>query len=235
MSRRSRIASCVVLLTVACALTVGAFVVRPGGGRARATPVQVPAAVWTQLSSLPVKGRAPKTGYARSRFGQAWSDDVAVAGGHNGCDTRNDILARDLKPVRIKPDTHNCIVLSGTLDDPYTGRKIEFRRGASSSGAVQIDHLVALSDAWQTGAQQLTSEQRLDFANDPANLLAVDGPANQQKGAGDAATWLPSNHEFRCAYVMQQIRVKSAYHLWVTPAEHDAMSRVLHACEKGTQ
>lgn len=183
-----------------------------------------------ELARLSVKGRAPKTGYDRSLFGQAWTDDVSVDGGHNGCDTRNDILGRDLTDVRFKPGTRDCVVLSGTLDDPYTKSTITFERGASTSSAVQIDHVVALADAWQKGAQQLSTEERTDFANDPRNLQAVDGPTNQKKGASDAATWLPPNRSYRCTYVARQIEVKLAYRLWVTAAEKNAMAGILTDC-----
>lgn len=138
-----------------------------------------------------IKGRAPKTGYDRDLFGQAWTDDVTVEGGHNGCDTRNDILGRDLEQIVFKPGTRDCAVQTGTLRDPYTGNTIAFVRGEGTSNAVQIDHVVALSDAWQKGAQQLDTATRVNFANDPRNLKAVDGPTNQQKSDGDAATWLP--------------------------------------------
>ncbi len=191
-----------------------------------------PAEARTVLDTLPVKGRAPKTGYARNQFGDNWTDDVDVEGGHNGCDTRNDILGRDLTDPAFQPGTRDCVVLSGTLADPYTGKTIDFVRGKNTSNAVQIDHVVALSDAWQKGAQQLTPRERANLANDPRNLLAVDGPANQQKGSGDAATWLPSNKSFRCTYVAKQIAVKAAYRLWVTQAEKDAMIRVLDGCPR---
>ena len=181
------------------------------------------------LATIPVKGRAPKTGYSRDQFGQAWADVD-----RNGCDTRNDMLRRDLTDLALKPDTRDCVVLSGILNDPYTATLINFLRGTSTSPAVQIDHVVALSDAWQKGAQQLTEAQRLSFANDPLNLLAVDGPANQQKSDGDAATWLPPNKSYRCDYVARQISVKSSYGLWVTQAEHDAMARVLADCRDTT-
>lgn len=177
------------------------------------------------LATLPVKGRAPKTGYARTQFGAAWSDVD-----HNGCDTRNDILKRDMTNVTFKSGTHDCVVKTGTLNDPYTGKTINFVRGQHTSTAVQIDHVVALSNAWQTGAQQLSEQTRTQFANDPYNLLAVDGPANQQKSDGDAATWLPANKGFRCEYVARQIGVKQKYALWVTQAEHDAMANVLASC-----
>ena len=177
------------------------------------------------LATLPVKGRAPKTGYSRDQFGQAWADVD-----RNGCDTRNDTLRRDLTAVALKAGTRDCVVLSGALNDPYTAKLINFVRGNSTSAAVQIDHVVALSDAWQKGAQQLSPAQRLAFANDPLNLLAVDGPANMQKSDGDAATWLPPNKSYRCAYVARQISVKASYALWVTQAEHDAMARILGDC-----
>lgn len=176
------------------------------------------------LATVEVKGRAPKTGYDRSQFGQTW-DDVD----RNGCDTRNDILQRDLTQV-VFTNSVPCKVQSGTLEDPYTAKTIQFVRGSDTSTAVQIDHVVALSDAWQKGAQQLSLEQRTAFANDPRNLQATDGPTNQKKSDGDAATWLPPNKEFRCDYVARQILVKVAYHLWVTQAEHDAMERVLRDC-----
>jgi len=121
-------------------------------------------------------------------------------------------------------------VLGGTLHDPYTDKTIAFARGPDTSSAVQIDHVVALSDAWQTGAQQLTATARNQLANDPLELLAVDGPTNQAKGNGDAATWLPANKGFRCAYVARQITVKVKYHLWVTRVEYDAMRGVLEGC-----
>lgn len=177
------------------------------------------------LNVLEVKGRAPKTGYSREEFGPAWADVD-----HNGCDTRNDILNRDLEQVTYRDNTQNCVVLTGVLNDPYTATQINFQRGQDTSTAVQIDHVVALSDAWQKGAQQLTADQRRMFSNDPLNLLAVDGPANQQKGDSDAASWLPANRSFRCDYVSRQIAVKHRYDLWVTAAEKDAMARVLDAC-----
>jgi hypothetical protein len=177
------------------------------------------------LAALPVKGRAPKTGYDRAQFGPAWTDVD-----RNGCDTRNDILARDLTDETFKPGTRDCVVLTGVLADPYSGRTILFQRGADTSDAVQIDHVVALSDAWQKGAQALDPGRRTAFANDPLNLLAVDGPLNMQKSDGDAATWLPPDKGFRCAFVARQIAVKAGYGLWVTQAEHDAMGRVLATC-----
>lgn len=172
------------------------------------------------LDKLEVKGRAPKTGYQRSQFGGGWSTRV-------GCDVRNMILRRDLSETVINEE---CQVTSGFLDDPYTGTVIRFQRGSATSQAVQIDHVVALSDAWQKGAQQLSFEERVLLANDPLELLAVSGQANQQKGDGDAATWLPPNRPFRCQYVARQIAVKKNYKLWVTQPEKDAMIRVLSKC-----
>ena len=192
---------------------------------ANAAKSEVNSTVETQLNTLLVKGRAPKTGYTREQFGQRWADV-----NRNGCDTRNDILQRDLSKIVYKTGTRNCVVLTGTLLDPYSGKVINFVRGNVTSLAVQIDHVVALSNAWQTGAFKLSIEKRTEFANDPLNLLAVDGPLNEQKSDGDAATWLPPLKSFRCAYVSRQIAVKAKYGLWVTAPEKAAMLNILSKC-----
>ena len=179
------------------------------------------------LMTLPVKGRAAKTGYTRAQFGQTWADVD-----RNGCDTRNDMLKRDLTEIVFKIKTRNCVVESGVMLDRYSGETINFVRGNVTSMEVQIDHVVALSNSWQTGAFKLSVIQRTALANDPLNLFAVKGRLNSQKGDGDAATWLPPLKSFRCAYVAQQIAVKAKYSLWVTPPEKDAMVRILTACPK---
>jgi hypothetical protein len=179
-----------------------------------------------QLESIPVKGRAPKTGYTRDEFGPAWADTD-----RNGCDTRNDILARDLTDETFKQGTNNCVVMTGVLADKYTGTTITFTRGQDTSSDVQIDHIVSLSDAWQKGAQQLNADQRKELANDPLNLMAADGPTNGAKGDKDAATWLPPNKAFRCEYVARQTAVKAKYSLWVTQAEHNAIATTLQGCD----
>lgn len=177
------------------------------------------------LETLPVKGRAPKTGYSRDQFGQSWADF-----NRNGCDTRNDILKRDLTQITYRPKTRNCVVLKGVLLDRYSGEKINFVRGNITSMEVQIDHVVALSNAWQTGAFKLSKIERTAFANDPINLFAVKGRLNLQKSDGDAATWLPPLKSFRCTYVAQQIAVKAKYSLWVTKPEKNAMIGILAKC-----
>ena len=190
---------------------------------ASASPQSRPGAPATALSvleTLPVKGRAPMTGYDRSRFGVAWED---VNG--NGCDTRSDILSRDLVE-RVMRD--RCVVLSGVLyPDPYTGRPMTYVRGKS---VVDIDHVVALGNSWATGSQQLSYAVRERLANDPLNLLAVSASANRQKRDGDAATWLPPNKRYRCSYVARQVAVKKKYGLWVTSAERNAIRRILTTC-----
>ena len=189
------------------------------------TPKPKPGTALAATAALAVKGRAPKTGYDRDNFGSAWTDVD-----RNGCDTRNDMLRRDLDPVTVRAGTQGCLVVSGTLSDPYTATMIAFTRGQSTSTAVQIDHVVALSDGWQKGAQAWSATKREAFANDPLNLLAVQGSANMSKGDGDTATWLPSNKAMRCMYVGRQVSVKAKYGLWVTGAEQDAMERVLRTC-----
>jgi hypothetical protein len=177
------------------------------------------------LAAVQVKGRAPRTGYDRDLFGSGWQDTD-----HNGCDTRNDVLARDLRGETFKPGTRNCVVLTGSLADPYSGTTIPFLRGQATSSDIQIDHVVALSDAWQKGAQSWPAERRAAFANDPLNLLAVDGGLNMGKGDGDAATWLPPDRGYRCAYVARQVAVKVSYGVWMTQAEKNAIATVLSSC-----
>lgn len=173
------------------------------------------------LDKLQVKDVAPKAGYSRNEFGNGWSKV-------GGCDTRNIILYRDLKDTIVE---NNCIVKSGILNDPYTARIISFVRGAKTSADVQIDHVVALSDAWQKGAQEISKERRVELANDPLELLAVSGDSNQQKSDSDASKWLPPNKDFQCEYISRQISVKLKYSLWVSELEKSAMSSVLAGCK----
>ena len=171
------------------------------------------------LAKLEIKGRAPKTDYSREQFYNGWPTV-------EGCSLRQRIIKREFGETAV---LDGCNVVAGEYEEPYTGEFRKFTERAEIS-KLQIDHVVALSDAWQKGAQNLTKEERYSIATDPLNLLAVDGPANQQKSDGDAATWLPSNKKFRCQYVARQVSVKYKYHLWVTEAEHDAILKVLQNC-----
>ena len=173
------------------------------------------------LDKLEVKGRAPKTGYGREEFYKTWPNI-------DGCNLRQRIIKRDFGDT-AKVD-EDCSVVSGAYTEPYTGQKQEFATKAEIGKGVQIDHIVALSDAWQKGAQYLDKDARYQIATDPLNLVAVDSAANQQKSDGDAATWLPKNKAFRCPYIARQISVKFKYHLWVTEAENSAMKKVLENC-----
>lgn len=193
----------------------------PGPGTT--TAAAPPGSALAALEQLAVKGRAPRTGYARTEFGPRWADVD-----RNGCGTRDDVLHRDLTGITTRVGTHGCVVLSGTLLDPYTHSVVAFRKEQASE--VQVDHVVALSNAWQTGAQRWSALRREAFANDPLELLAVTGRSNQRKGDGDAATWLPPYKPFRCDYVARQVAVKARYGLWVTPAERDAIAQVLGGC-----
>jgi hypothetical protein len=177
------------------------------------------------LETVPVKGRAPMTGYDRAAFGPEWFD----ADG-NGCDTRNDILGRYLRHRSYERGTHGCVVTAGVLRDRYTGAGIAFTRGDGDD--VDIDHVVSLGNAWATGAFSWPIRKRAAFANDPVNLLPADAGANRQKGDADAATWLPPNDGFRCRYIARQVAVKAKYGLWVTNAERAAIERVLGACPR---
>lgn len=224
LSRRNAtgIAKLLVVIIVALIGTYRAFYIVPDSeDNSTANIVVIASPAGEALKALDIKGRAPKTGYTRAAFSDGWDT-------RGTCDVRNLILARDMSNVTYVSPT--CKVASGKLFDPYTATIIEFSRGHETSDDVQIDHVVALSDAWQKGAQQLDYATRHAFANDPLELLAVDGTANQQKGDGDAATWLPHNKAYRCSYVARQIAVKKKYSLWVTRSEYDAMAKVLSTC-----
>lgn len=211
-------------LTIAGLLAGGGLV---GGSSSVASPSASPKWVKTaktRLLKLDERAPASMSGYSRSRFGPAW-EDVDV----NGCDTRNDILARDLKQVVYRAGS-DCVVAKGTLRDPYTATTIAFVRGKSTSSKVQIDHVVALAAAWRTGAKRWRAELRLFYANDPLVLLAVDGPTNGAKGDKDADDWLPPNAGFHCRYVARQIAVKTKYELWVTQPERTKMAETLGGC-----
>jgi hypothetical protein len=197
---------------------------RPAGSPMPAGGSVVAADARSALAALPVKGPAPLTGYSRAAFGPAWADTD-----HSGCDQRNQVLARDMTAVQLRKGSR-CVVASGLLLDPYTGKQINFVRGQGTSEAVQIDHVVALADAWRTGAQQLDPQTRAQMAGDLVELLAVDGPTNGAKRDRDAAAWLPVNKAYRCHYVARQVAVKTKYRLWVIPAERDAIDRVLAGC-----
>jgi hypothetical protein len=181
-----------------------------------------------EMEALPVRGWDRVSDFQRFRFGEAWSDDVNVEFGHNGCNTRDDILRRDLADLQVRPGT--CFAQSGVLHDPYTGATIDFVRGPDTSSTVQIDHVVSLSDAWYKGARLWDDQRRRDFANDPRNLLAVGGQVNFDKAFRDVGSWLPPNPAFRCAFVARVVEVKTAYQLWVSANEKDAMRRVLRDC-----
>lgn len=172
------------------------------------------------LEKLEVKGRAPKTDYARDQFYGGWPTV-------DGCSLRQKIIKREFGDTAV---LDGCNVLAGEFDEPYTGEHKKFTEREQISKGIQIDHVVALSDAWQKGAQNITTEERYNLATDPLNLLAVDSSANQGKSDGDAATWLPPNKKFRCQYVARQVSVKYKYHLWVTDAEKQAISTVLQNC-----
>ncbi len=172
------------------------------------------------LEKLEVKGRAPKTGYSREEFYNGWPTV-------EGCNLRQRILKREFGETAV---LDGCNVVSGEYDEPYTGKHKVFSTREEISRGIQIDHVVALSDAWQKGAQYMEYDVRHAMAVDPLNLLAVDAAANGKKSDGDAATWLPSNKKFRCQYVARQVSVKYKYSLWVTSAEKEAILRVLKNC-----
>ncbi|MEU6089205.1 HNH endonuclease family protein [Streptomyces sp. NPDC047085] len=174
------------------------------------------------IEKVATKGRGPKTGYERDKFGYAWMDSApgSIPFAHNGCDSRNDLLKRDGDSIRFRAGS-DCVVTSMTLHDPYTGKAIEWTK--SHAATVQIDHVMPLSYDWQMGASRWTKGKREDIANDPLNLIPVDGPTNGAKGDSGPATWLPPNKQIRCSYVVRFAQVSLKYDLPVTVADKRMM------------
>jgi hypothetical protein len=175
------------------------------------------------VAALTVRPAGTLNGYSRKAFGQTWADVD-----RNGCDTRNDILRRDLTLITIKDNTRGCVVIAGALHDRYTGHLIQFAK--ADAAKVQIDHVVPLAAAWRSGAATWTLRQRTAFANDPANLLAVDGPTNEAKGDDTPDQWMPPRKSEACDYGRRYVAVKAKYHLSVTGRERDALTAALRAC-----
>ncbi len=181
------------------------------------------------LNSLPVGTKDTSHPYDRTGdFGPAWTDDNDDLYGHNGCGTRDDILQHALTNITFRPGTHNCVVVSGTLQDPYSGTSMPFEKAHASK--IQIDHLVPLHAAWQLGAWQWSQEQRVNYANDPTVLIAVSGSLNEQKGDDLADEWLPPNTAFHCTYAERTVAIHGAYALPVTAGEKAALVRILQGC-----
>ncbi|MFI5757499.1 HNH endonuclease family protein [Streptomyces sp. NPDC051569] len=173
------------------------------------------------IGKVRTAGRGPKTGYARDKFGYAWMDSAdGVPLARNGCDTRNDVLARDGRQVKYRSGS-DCVVISMTLRDPYTGKAIEWRKEAATK--VQIDHVMPLSYDWQMGAARWNESKRKQIANDPLNLLPVDGPANSSKSDSGPASWLPPDKRIRCSYSVRFAQVSLKYDLPVTAPDKKMM------------
>ena len=226
------------VLTVALAVLVAVQTMTTSADRSQFTaqadiPTVAPGTdVLAGVPEVPVRIRSYD--YRRDAFGDAWTDENPAPGGHNGCDTRNDILDRDLVDktyVSIKRCPN--AVATGTLHDPYTNDTIAFTRGAQIGAAVQIDHIVPLALAWDLGARNWTDDMRLRFANDPANLLAVEGEANQDKGDKEPAVWMPPNIAFRCQYAVQFIAVLRGYALPIDAPSANVLRQAADTCPKG--
>ncbi len=221
-------AACAMAAVAACTSTSGVVATTSPSGLSPRVTVTAPADVADQvaktramLARIPIGGRGAQTGYQRTAdFGAAWLD---VDG--NGCRTRDDVLARDLA---VTARRSSCVVTAGTFTDPYSGKPMTFSK--AHADLVQIDHVVPLGLAWQLGAPQWTLGQRVAFANDPEELLAVNGALNQAKGDSGPDSWLPPDHAYRCTYVIRFTRIAYTYGLRITPSMRDAVNRQLDSC-----
>ena len=143
---------------------------------------------------------------------------------------RDQILDRDLAEV-IYEDESDCDVADGVLHDPYTGAVIE----GNLSETVEIDHIVSLGDAWYSGAQDWSAEEREAFANDPDNLVAVDAPANTSKSDDSIAEWYPDwdapSESAECRYAAQYVDVVASYDLSVASDDYKLLKKLETDCK----
>jgi hypothetical protein len=221
-----------VLLAVIVAVQV---LTQPDGERLARADIPTVAPGADVLAGIPeIPARVRGHDYRRAAFGDAWDDDTDAPGGHNGCDTRNDILDRDLIDKTYVAITRcPTAVATGVLHDPYTDATVAFVRGNQVGAAVQIDHIVPLALAWDLGARDWPQAQRLRFANDPANLIAVAGQANQDKGDAEPARWMPPNHAFWCQYAVQFAAVLRGYRLPVDAPSAAVLREAAGTCPAG--
>ncbi|MGC5225167.1 HNH endonuclease family protein [Micromonospora sp. DT81.3] len=179
-----------------------------------------------QLEQLTIDEPEKANTYDRDLFGQRWADVD-----RNGCDTRNDMLARDLIDIVTKPGTNGCVVLYGILHDAYTGETVIFERRSEGFQPVQADHLVPLAYAWSQGAHEWTPELRQQFANDPANLQITT--VNQAKGDSGPTEWTAPDESYRCTYAARFVFVLTAYGLTIPVADHNTLTAQLASCTAG--
>jgi hypothetical protein len=206
------------LAALTCVLTAcaSAGAADPGS---RPAPISATAGM-PDLARLTVAPEGSGAGYRRSEFGHGWTDTD-----RNGCLTRDDILSRDLIEVSRRS---RCVVVAGVLTDPYTGQRVQFSKGRPDR--VQIDHIVALAEAWRSGADRWTPDLRVQFANDPLELLATAGAVNDGKGDQDAGTWSPADRHHACVYARRVLAVKVRYSLTVDRRERDALAEDVAGC-----
>ncbi|MFD5218921.1 HNH endonuclease family protein [Streptomyces tendae] len=242
----------VLTVVVAAALVAGCDDLEPGGSSARSGPDATAGRGVSPLTNpdgtkpglgvltseadkatarklfddLTVKGRGPKTGYDRDKFGYAWMDTAdGVPLARNGCDTRNDLLKLHGQDVEFRRGS-DCVVVSMDLYDPYTGKDIAWKK--TKAAEVQIDHVVPLSYSWQMGSSRWSKEKREQLANDVLNLLPVSGSTNSAKRDSGPASWLPPNKSIRCSYAVRFAQVALKYDLAVTVADRAAMLKQCH-------
>lgn len=160
-------------------------------------------------------------------FGEEWTDRHPGRFGHNGCDTRQDVLLAQMHEIELRWGSE-CRIYQARLTDPYTGERLTWR---DDGYWIQVDHVYPLAEAWYAGAWDWPRSKRLRFANDvDLELLAVSGRANQDKGSSSPSEWLPRPRQLRCDYVVKYLQVARGYRLSVTSADARAISAVARAC-----
>jgi Protein of unknown function (DUF1524) len=139
--------------------------------------------------------------------------------------TRQEILiSRSLEPVKFNP--MGCVVYKGKWQDYY------FDEVLIDSRTVDIDHLIPLKHAHDSGGSDWSSEKKMRFANDPENLVITNKKYNRMKGAKTIAQWLPVDPSYTCKYVNDWIKIKNKYELTLSKDENLTIETLRGKCHK---
>ena len=174
------------------------------------------------LVTMTVAG-PPGQPYSRDAFGSGWASNARTHGwdSQSGCNTRQAALMRDGQDVAV---TANCKPETGTWLDPYSGVTL------TNPSSLDIDHVVPLAEAWRTGAWQWDKDRRVALANDPLEVIAVDGSQNKSKSDKGPEAWRPQNSAW-CGYSLRWVAVKDKYALGLSSeAERSALEEMLDTC-----
>lgn len=157
------------------------------------------------------------SGYSRSLF-KHWVD-----ADNDGCNTREEVLISE-SSSRAQVDAYGCKVIEGNWFSPYDNV------AHTNPSELDIDHMVPLKEAWDSGARNWSSSQRQLFANDlsdPRALIAVTAGQNRSKSDRDPSNWIPPNPQYLCTYLTEWVAIKFRWRLSMDPSEFGRVKNLL--------